>query len=240
MLLVAAQAALGLSSRIARAVFRRPLLAASSLWPGLALLLLPAMSRGGAALLCLLIALHFGSLARRLHNRHLCVPGLIFAAGASLLGFAALQWSDLLLQASPVALALLVLTHLYRDELGRSASSSLRTLLLLCVYTIGVAEALTAVTPLQAVVVVPLLCVGGMLAGAVLRVRAYVLMGVGFLAADLILNMLRYGLASRPLGALFLTLLGVAMVSGMVIFSLERERILRRYSTIVGDLRTWD
>jgi hypothetical protein len=30
------------------------------------------------------------------------------------------------------------------------------------------------------------------------------------------------------------------LVGGMVVFSLERERILRRYSSILGELRTWE
>jgi hypothetical protein len=64
--------------------------------------------------------------------------------------------------------------------------------------------------------------------------------GVAFPAGDLLLNLVRYGVQSRPLGALFLTVLGLCLVAAMVAFSLERERILRRYSLILGQLRTWD
>jgi hypothetical protein len=42
------------------------------------------------------------------------------------------------------------------------------------------------------------------------------------------------------LGALFLTLLGLALVAAMVLFSLDRERILRRYSLVRGELRAWE
>jgi hypothetical protein len=65
-------------------------------------------------------------------------------------------------------------------------------------------------------------------------------MGVAFLAADLAANMLRYGLQHRLMGALFLTFLGLCIVAGMVYFSVQRERIMKRYSSIMGKLQGWD
>jgi hypothetical protein len=86
----------------------------------------------------------------------------------------------------------------------------------------------------------PRVGVAGSGPGTLLQVRVYVLMGVAFLAADLGANMLRFGLQSRLLGALFLTVLGLAIVAGMVYFSVQRERLMKRYSSIVGKLRAWD
>lgn len=118
--------------------------------------------------------------------------------------------------------------------------SLLRALLLVGLYGSSVAVACSDISPPQALTVVPSLCVLGIMAGTLLRIRSYLLLSVVFLAVDLIANLLRYGLASRTLGALFLTALGLLLVAAMVFFNLERERILRRYASIRLQLRGWD
>lgn len=225
------------------AVARRPLLVAALAWPLAGLALVGALAPAHGALLSFLIALHYLAARRTLEGsfaRHLSIAVLLHANLALARAWSALGWSDLMLTTVPLGLTVLCLIQVYRAELGRTGSHVLRALTLTAVYTTGLAQALTALTPLQALVVVPTLCVAGIVAGTLFRVRAYALMGVGFLAADLGLNMVRYGLSSPALGALFLTLLGLLVVTSMVVFSLERERILRRYSLILGELRTWD
>jgi hypothetical protein len=227
----------------APAVARRPLLVAALLWPLAGLALYGALAPAHGALLSFLIALHYLAARRTLEGsiaRHLSIAVLLHANLALARAWSALGWSDLMLTTVPLGLTVLCLIQVYRAELGRRGSHVLRALTLTAVYTTGLAQALTALTPIQALVVVPTLCVAGIVAGTLFRVRAYALMGVGFLAADLGLNMVRYGLSSPALGALFLTLLGLLVVATMVVFSLERERILRRYSLILGELRSWD
>jgi hypothetical protein len=241
-ILVGAQAALWCSSRCVegRSLFRRPLQVAALLWPLAAAVVVPRVGSAGGALLSFLVALHYSVAARAVASRHLSVPALLCGNAALFLSWAALEWSDVLLYALPVAATLLALVHIYGAELGRSGANVLRGLVLVSIYSLSVGRGLVSTTPLQALLLVPTLCVAGIVAGLLLRVRAYVLLGVGFLAADLVLTMVRYGLSSRPLGALFLTLLGLVLVAAMVVFSLERDRILRRYSVILGELRTWE
>jgi hypothetical protein len=147
--------------------------------------------------------------------------------------------TDLLAWTLPVAVALLFLVHVYADELGRRSRRSLRIALVAGMYAVLIASTFGA-SPLRSLVIVPALCVIAMLAGVLLRVRVYLSAGMAFLAADLALEMLRHGLQSRPLAALFLTALGLLLVILMVVFSVERERVLRRYSMALGELRTWD
>jgi len=238
-ILVASQAALWFSS--ARAdILRRPLLTAALLWPLASLILLPSLDLGGAALLCLLTALHYSMAAGALRARLLSVPAMIFGNAALILSYGMMGWSDLLLYVLPISFSLLVLIHLYRQELGARGSRASRTVVLVGLYSLSTGQALLTLSPFTALVVVPALCVAGLVVGTLFRIRIYVLMGVGFLAADLLLNMLQYGLMRPHLGALFLTLLGLILVVGMVIFTLERERILSRYSVIFNELRTWE
>jgi hypothetical protein len=91
----------------------------------------------------------------------------------------------------------------------------------------------------QTLVIIPMLCIVAMLAGTYLRIRSYIYLSIGFLATDLIFNMIHYGLEYPILGALFLTLLGLSIVGGMIVFSLERQRILNKYSAIFQEVKTW-
>ncbi|MBW2523729.1 MAG: hypothetical protein JRI23_06115 [Deltaproteobacteria bacterium] len=209
-------------------------------WPLLAVAIAPTLSSSGIALLALLVAVHYAVLAQVARNKSLSVPAMVFGNLALFSSWATLGWSHLLAYAIPVGVTLLALIHVYSDELGRRPRKILRRVVVASLYVLSVGDALLAATPLQALVIVPLLCVAGIAIGAVTRVRIYLVMSVVFLAADLALTMLRYGLESRPLGALFLTLLGLLLIASMVMFSLDRERILRRYSTVLGELRAWD
>jgi hypothetical protein len=238
-LLAAVQSALWLSRGRVPAE-KRALLAPALTWPLLALGLLPQLGPGQGALLALLIGAHYAAGARVLETRHLGVPAALFANAALFLSYASVGWSDVMLYVVPLCMTSLLLVQVYAAELGPTGAKALRTIALLSLYVIGTSRALMTLDALQTLVVVPGICVAGIIAGTLLRVRVYVLMGVGFLAADLCLNMVHYGLARPHLGALFLTLLGLLLVAGMVVFSLERERILRRYSAIFTELRTWD
>lgn len=241
-LLVSAQAAFWLGRVLSRRelVSSRALLASAVWWPVLSAGIAPALGASGMALVALLVAIHYAVVAQVTRDKGASVPAMIFGNVALFSAWATLGWSYLLAYAIPVGVTLLAMIHVYADELGRAQRKILRRAVVASLYVLAVGDALLAATPLQALVLVPILCVAGIAIGAVTRVRIYLVMGVVFLAADLVLTMVRYGLDSRPLGALFLTLLGLLLVSAMVLFSLDRERILRRYSTVLGELRAWE
>ena len=241
-ILLASQLALWTATarRVAASPARAPLLAAATIWPLLAVVPCAMLSVPGAALLCLLVALHHAAASRVLGSRGRTVLAMGFANAALALSYSAAGWSDMMLYLLPLALTLLTLIHLYSPELGSRGCNALRVVVLVALYSLATGRALVLLSPFQAVVVVPAICVAGMVAGTLLRVRIYVWMGVAFLAVDLLLNMLRHGLAQPHLGALFLTLTGLLIVAGMVIFTLERERILARYSAVFNELRTWE
>lgn len=240
MLLVAAHGAFWLERATPPSVATRPLSTFARLLPVLLVPLLARLGSTGATIAAALAAVHYGAMSEIARDKHLRVPAALFANGAVAVAMASAGVSDPLAYGVPVALSLLFLVHTYGDELGASGRNGLRTLVLLCIYGLAVGTALSRMDATRSLLLVPLLCVAGAVAGTMLRVRVYLTMGVAFLAGDLLLNLVRYGLMSRPLGALFLTALGLCLVAAMVAFSLERERILRRYSLILGELRTWD
>lgn len=243
-IVVAAVLALWSSVRIpasARAaVLRKPLQMAALVWPLAAPWIMLELGSAARCVLGMVVAVHYAAMGRLLHERNLVPLAMAFGNAALLLAFGALGWSDVLLYAVPLALSALVLVHVYGPDLGQQGRNSARAAVLGALYVLALGQALVQTTPLQSLVVVPLLCVAAIAAGTILQVRVYVLMGVLFLAADLGANILRYGLESRVMGALFLTILGLAIVGGMVYFSVERERIMKRYASITGRLRAWD
>lgn len=233
--------ALGLGARFDKgAAILVALRDAATYLPLGALVVVPLLGQGASALLALLVAAHYSAAARVLAHKHLGVLALLFANGSLLLCWAVLGWSSPLLVIIPLGVTLLALLHVYEADVSVERRSLLRAVLLVGLYGSSVAVACTDLSPLYALTVVPSLCVLGILAGTLLRIRSYLLLSVVFLAVDLVANMLRYGLASRTLGALFLTALGLLLVAAMVFFNLERERILRRYSSIRLQLRGWD
>lgn len=243
-ILVAGHLAFWLSRRLPAGsrvhVLRAPLQAAALAWPLASPWLMVALGPAARCVLGALVACHYIIVARVSGNRDVWPLAIGVGTATLLLGWAAMGWSDTLLYAVPVAFSALLLVHIYAPELSRQSRHALRILVLGALYVMALGQAMSQATPVQALVVVPLLCVTAIVAGTMLRVRAYALMGVLFLAADLGANLLRYGLQSRVLGALFLTVLGLLIVAGMIYFSLERERLLRRYSAITGTLRAWD
>lgn len=238
---LAAHAAFWLGRALApRPVVARALAFAARLWPLGGLWVVAELSLGGVALFTFAIALHYSVLARIDADKRFAVVAALFGNASLFASYALLGAGSLLAYALPLGLTALVLVHVYAAELGDGARQRLRVLILGALYAVCGAGALAEASPLQALVVVPALSVLGIVLGVVLRVRAYLVMSTAFLALDLLLQMVRYGLQSRPLGALFLTLLGLALVGAMVAFSLERERILRRYAGFVGELRRWE
>lgn len=233
--------ALGLGARLAKgAAILVALREAATYLPLAAVFLMPTLGSRTAALLSLLLAAHYSAAARVLANKHLGVLALLLGNGSLLLCWSVLGWSSPLLVIVPLGVTLLALLHVYEADVSAERRSLLRALLLVGLYGSSVAVACSDISPLQALTVVPSLCVLGIMAGTLLRIRSYLLLSVVFLAVDLIVNMLRYGLASRTLGALFLTALGLLLVAAMVFFNLEKERILRRYTSIRLQLRGWD
>ena len=242
-ILLASQLALWtatLNRRVNAGLARGPLLTAATVWPLLVVIPCGSLSMAGAALLCLLTAMHYVATFKNLGNRGHVGLAMLLANAALVLSYGAAGWSDMMLYLLPLSITLLSLVHIYSPELGPRGCKVLRALVLVTLYTLATGRALVVLSPFQALVVVPAICVAGIVVGTLLRVKVYVWMGVGFLATDLLLNMLRHGLVQPHLGALFLTLTGLVIVAGMVLFTLERERILTRYSAVFNELRTWE
>jgi hypothetical protein len=138
----------------------------------------------------------------------------------------------------PFALTALVAGHLNRDRLGRAQTTALRYASLTVIYVASTAE--TFLTGLGQDVTRPLVLVGlallGMFAGMLLRVRAFLFLGVGFVGLG-VLALVWHAAESRSwLWYVAGIVLGVALIVLFAVFEKRRNDILR----LVERLREWD
>jgi hypothetical protein len=140
----------------------------------------------------------------------------------------------------PLALIVLVAEHLNRERLGQAASATMRYAGLGLLYLSSTADMFIAGLGRSAVLplVLALLSVGGVLAGIVLRVRAFLMLGVGFLGL-VVFSMIWH--AAVDLSQTWVwwasgIVLGIAILGMFALFEKRRNDVLR----VVERLRQWD
>jgi len=139
--------------------------------------------------------------------------------------------------AGPIALSVLVAAQLLRATVDRRVLTATRYTAAAAVYATTMAEAFG--DPVWSLVLL-LLSLLGMAAGAVLRVRAFLYLGSGFAAAALACELLRFGLANSHFWALYLTVLGLTILAFMVSLTLWRQPLLLVRERFVRAVNDWE
>ena len=140
----------------------------------------------------------------------------------------------------PLAVILLVAEHLNRDRLSEQQSGAVRYLALVILYVSSTADMYivglgnSVIWPLM----LALLSVVGVLAGILLRVRAFLYLGVTFLFV-VIFSMIWHAAVGR--GQMWLwwvsgIVLGAAIITLFAIFEQRRNDVLR----MIEEIRKWD
>ncbi|MEQ9503230.1 MAG: hypothetical protein RIT81_40565 [Deltaproteobacteria bacterium] len=143
------------------------------------------------------------------------------------------------LYALPIGASCLFLAHLYQKELSDSAVATIRVIALFGVYLSSFVSVLTFDAPSHSLVMA-VLAVLGALAGVTLRVRSYLLLGAGFLVVDLGTSVVRFGLSGQTAATLVLTCLGLALLGGLVVWSLHRRQIVDWCTAFGIEVRQWE
>jgi hypothetical protein len=140
----------------------------------------------------------------------------------------------------PLALVILVAEHLNRDRLSEPQSSALRYLSLLAIYVSSTADMFIAglgqspVWPL----VLAILSVTGVLAGILLRVRAFLYLGTTFLFV-VITSMIWHAAVNRHQMWVWWAsgiVLGAAIIALFAVFEKRRNDILK----LLEEIKQWD
>jgi hypothetical protein len=220
-------------------IFTRTAQRVSHLVPLVSLIYLPDLEHAQQATVGLALAVHYAMLGVGTRGK---VASLL--SGAALNGALIAFWlqrqvTDPQFYAIPFGVTLLVFARMFRAELSVQVRSTLRTVGLLAIYLASASSALYFAEPGK-VMLCAAICVGGVLLGVMLRVKAYVLLGSAFLVVDVLGNMVRFGLQSPVLGGVFLTLVGLALVGGWVAFQAQRDTVLKRYQSMQDLLAGWE
>jgi hypothetical protein len=140
----------------------------------------------------------------------------------------------------PLALIVLVSEHVHRDRLRPDVSAGLRYLGVAMIYVASSADMFIAGVgnSVWLPVVLAVLCVAGVLAGVLMRVRAFLFLGVGFLLLDLF-AMIWHAAVDRAQTWLWYAsgiVLGAAILALFAVFEKRRNDVLG----VVDRLRRWD
>ena len=140
----------------------------------------------------------------------------------------------------PVALIVLVSEHVHRRALRREVSSGLRYLGIGMLYLSSAADMFIAQVgeSIWLPVVLAVLCVAGIFAGIMLRVRAFLFIGAGFLLLDIFAMIWHSAVNRNQTWVWYVSgiVLGVAILALFAIFEKRKNDV----HTIVEQLRKWD
>ena len=142
--------------------------------------------------------------------------------------------------AIPLALIVLVSEHINRRELPAKASAGLRYFGIGMLYLSSSADLFIAGVgeSVWLPVVLALLCVAGVFAGILLRVRAFLFLGAGFLALDVFAMIWHAAVGKEQTWVWYASgiLLGVAILALFAVFEKRKDDVVRA----MGRIREWD
>lgn len=166
------------------------------------------------------------------------------AANVGLLVFALSQGMDgIEVYFVPLGLVCLICVHIFADELESQVRQTLRFIGSGFVYVpsafsiaFQVGNAADAMYPLMFAGA----CMIGIALGMILHIRAYLFLGTLFLTLDVIANLVRASLRDQRLGFFVLSASGLAILGGMVAYTLNKEKAHAWWSRYMKRLRKWD
>ncbi len=163
--------------------------------------------------------------------------GVVLLDASALWAFAESGVTDPVVWVAPVSLSLLLVARQLRDALGPQVVAGFRYLAAGALYLAAFGDLLGS--PGGSLVML-LLGLVGIAAGTWFRVRAYLHLGAGVAVATLVADALRFGLAHSEFWALYLALLGLAILGAMVAGTLHRDRLGQWRLALRTAMAGWD
>lgn len=82
-------------------------------------------------------------------------------------------------------------------------------------------------------------CLAGILAGTLFRIRSYLFLGVLFFTLNIIANLVQEGLRNQFIGFVLLTVTGLLLIAVLIIYNLKKEAIHAGFSRISRRFASW-
>jgi len=186
------------------------------------------------------IAAHFTLMARSTAARGKAAIAAVLAFNAAMFfGYQATGWDGPQYLAIPFGVSMLTLLWVFKGSLEASTAAKLRAVAIAVVYGAAAWRPLLFDSS-WALWLCVLICVFGVAAGIVLRIRSFVFLGTAFMVTSVVANLVRYGLRDARAGAIFLSGLGLLVVGFMVLVTTKRAELLVRYRSVQQLLARWE
>jgi hypothetical protein len=206
-------------------------------------IVVPWQATPQSALLSLGAGAFYGLLAWVERNRWLGTLGAI-AANLAILALSLSQGlRGFEIYLAPIGLCTIIIVHLFADGMPAEVRGTLRLIGTGLTYAPAAIALVLQVGSAQSdyyALGFAAACIVGIAAGVWLRVRAYLVLGVSFLALELGTELVRAGLRNQRLGFFALSLSGLAILSGMAAYTLQRDKFRERFGRLRRALATWD
>jgi len=156
------------------------------------------------------------------------------------------EMNNLMLYLVPALASILVLTHLFKDQLSEHQAKQLR---LYCSLALLSLSALYNIGDFNGSIWYPVTAAAisllGVIVGISLQIRIYLYLGVTFFFINAV-GAIGNVIVTQPteqikliVGILFL-LTGLLFISSYLLFQMKREQILAKYHTLRGEVDKWD
>ncbi len=142
-----------------------------------------------------------------------------------------------------LGLFLILLAQLYSRALGPVQRKRVRVLGGLLLYVPAAIQLAMQVGPAADgtyAIVFGAVCLLGVAAGMMLRVRAFLALGTGFLTLDVIANLVHASLRDHRVGFLVMSVSGLLILGAMILVTTRRDSLLRRWQALRRRLRGWE
>jgi hypothetical protein len=214
-----------------------------AIWPVVMGLVLPWRASVESAALAAGSGLLYGALGLVEHRRIFGAAGTI-AVNLALFLFARSQGiQGIELYCVPLGLVCLILVHLFADELAADVKQSLRLVgsgFLYVPAAFSVAFQVGNARDPEYALLFGGACLLGIVIGMALHIRAYLFLGAGFFTLDVVANLVRASLRNQRLGFFLLSASGLAILGGMVFYTLKKREVHQTLGRVRARLKRWE
>ncbi|MCR9295597.1 MAG: hypothetical protein NXI32_23005 [bacterium] len=137
----------------------------------------------------------------------------------------------------PVAISILLIAQLHRQELKHSTLNAIRYAAAGAILATSTLEVFMTEEPsLMRFVVVLMFSLMGTAAGIALRVRPFVFLGLAFMTLNVLGQLgVQFQREGGIIRAVILIAVGILVLAAMIFFNIHRERLLKRYRHFLAD-----
>jgi hypothetical protein len=185
----------------------------------------------------------YGTLAAVSQRKWYGVLAAIAGNGALLIAMLSEGMVGAEIYIGPLGVLLLCLAQLFSEELPQASRNALRViggLLLYAPAAVKLSFQLGQAADESYALAFAGICAVGIVAGMLMQVRAFLVLGTLFLTLDVAATVTQAGLRDRSVGFAALTGTGLLILGTMVLFTVRRDELSRRWSSVRARLQGWE